>query len=1313
MIMSRRKQSNPKPLLQKRDDEEAADEQQSLPQEQQTNSSSGSGSSSTTSNGSEAAPETDMINSRPPSNQIDSEEDPPVAQPPPTHEDSTLSPKVAPNSSRASSIASPPSAPATSTMFDPEPGADLSPPEKVEIKIEPDLLAENQHHSPEAVKDDENKSPELTSAQLPMLRLNIALASDPATNPDAKDLKNITAANDSQFEKSIESDFSGAAPQPAAVIRKTAKTESVTIPITVDLPPRIPMFMCGPCGIRFSSASTLEAHQTYYCSHRKDADETAGGVKNANSNDPNGSEPPAKAAKTGKQYACTQCSYSADKKVSLNRHMRMHQSSPAPSSNASNGDESTASQQLQLQFQAQAAAAAAAAAAVLQQQQQVQQQQQPPQVDRYCSDCDIRFSSTKTYRAHKQHYCSSRHREGQSNNSTPKPPQKSGSQSPPDASKTPPVAPQQPFLALPTNPIIVIPYSLIRGASVIPGLPSSLAPSIPNPESACFFFQNGTLQPIAVSLASATAAAAAAAASAAAAAASAAVSQQQQQQLQSGSLGQHSTPTQPNNSAPHSRGQTPNVGSEGSSSSNSTGEVLKAVNKRENIKESSTPLDLSVRRLSPGAGLRERSLSFSSAISVDQLRMDFDSLMEGKENLSVSGDSITPEQIVCAPSLPGSPPLTPSPKRRSNSPRGGGGSVGNIVSSRGERDGSVSISPLTLQQQQQQLLMRPLLPADIALRLSAADPALNLNLNILPNSQLLTKQGVELALRLSSTANSNSIDHASSKNSHPQQQMSPLLNSISPTTNNVQVPVLSSTPQIFVKQGDSKCKECNIVFCKYENYLAHKKHYCSARNLDGDGDNLKVSPPISPQAASPSNSAGNVTGGGAQRASGGGQPMAYQQLICAACGIKFTSLDNLSAHQMYYCPKRVDVQVPANVTPQKERCSKCKSLHEPGQPCTVAGQGAYKCPICEAISPNSTEARRHMDTHGGVKAFRCTICRYKGNTLRGMRTHIRMHFDKKSNDFNEENYITCILEEDGIEIPPAAAVASAAAAAAAAAAQLMNQAAAAAQVASQQTPSLPPPLLIGAGEKLNPTGQMQFCELCPYYSSYKINVAQHIKLVHGRERPPNNSPLIGEGGESLIFNGDSGSSTPRPPVSSTPGPTGNSFSSVKNSGIKSEPEDDRTEDPDVDVDVVMEEPEVIIKTEATDSHAGLPMGSPAAPPSLVPSQSHSLKLKSLPTAIAANSLKSSPNHTSLAKTPSPPSFLGDINHSGPNYCAPCDITFNYVNTYIAHKKFYCKNSQQEGGGTPAAVGAPASIRAATSGSPNNVVSVTRATETSV
>lgn len=316
--------------------------------------------------------------------------------------------------------------------------------------------------------------------------------------------------------------------------------------------------------------------------------------------------------------------------------------------------------------------------------------------------------------------------------------------------------------------------------------------------------------------------------------------------------------------------------------------------------------------------------------------MEFDAMMEGKENLSVSGDSITPEQIVCAPSLPGSPPLTPSPKRRSHSPRGS----------------SVSISPNS---SSHSLLMRPLLPADIALRLS--DPALN----VIPN-QMLVKQSMELALRLSSSVTSEATNA---------QQISPSQPITSPSGIMTPTPI---PPQMFVKTGMSKCKECNIVFCKYENYVAHKKHYCSARNLDdGDGSTKTASPPNSPPCVSPSS----------------GLPLAYQQLICVACGIKFTSLDNLNAHQMYYCPKRSELQAQAtahaaaSVTQShKEKCSKCKTSHDLSQPCTTAGQGAYKCPICEVISPNSSEARRHMETHGGVKAFRCTICRYKGNTLR-------------------------------------------------------------------------------------------------------------------------------------------------------------------------------------------------------------------------------------------------------------------------------------------------------------------------------------------
>lgn len=285
-------------------------------------------------------------------------------------------------------------------------------------------------------------------------------------------------------------------------------------------------------------------------------------------------------------------------------------------------------------------------------------------------------------------------------------------------------------------------------------------------------------------------------------------------------------------------------------------------------RESTTPLDLSVRRLSTDLmPVRERSVSFSSSISAgEHSRLHIDMLMEGKENLSMDSNSVTPEQIVCAPSLPGSPPLTPSPKRQSQSPRG-------ILAA---SPNSLPPSSHHILQQQQSLLMRQLNPSDLAARLS--EPSLNAH-----TSQILD--------RLSAAPSTHDI---------VQQHQKPNLLNINKKPGTSHGP-----PQIYVKQGVSKCKECNIVFCKLENYLAHKKHYCSARNLD-DKDGVRTSPPVSPQQSG--GTAGSTT-----------VPTSYQQLICAACGIKFTSLDNLSAHQMYYCPKRIEI-------PNQVSSNKCFNL---------------------------------------------------------------------------------------------------------------------------------------------------------------------------------------------------------------------------------------------------------------------------------------------------------------------------------------------------------------------------------------------------
>lgn len=251
---------------------------------------------------------------------------------------------------------------------------------------------------------------------LPRLRLNIGLASDPALQPDAKDIKGLPSdehMSNEQDERSSDtsSPFPIVTPNSVLLSEITRRAEIAETPIppiivaSGDPIVRTAGFVCDPCGIKFSSLSTLEAHQTYYCSHnRKEGDgppivikagsstEQAGSSSNSehpHSNITTAQRP--QPLRTGKQYACNHCSYSADKKVSLNRHMRMHQSSPATSS-------------LLVSLNGDGGADVDSAGVMAPSQMQL--------ADRYCSDCDIPFSSTKTYRAHKQHYCSGRQRDG-------------------------------------------------------------------------------------------------------------------------------------------------------------------------------------------------------------------------------------------------------------------------------------------------------------------------------------------------------------------------------------------------------------------------------------------------------------------------------------------------------------------------------------------------------------------------------------------------------------------------------------------------------------------------------------------------------------------------------------------------------------------------------------------------------------------------------------------------------------------------------------------------------------------------------------
>ncbi|CAG0918737.1 unnamed protein product [Notodromas monacha] len=216
------------------------------------------------------------------------------------------------------------------------------------------------------------------------------------------------------------------------------------------------------------------------------------------------------------------------------------------------------------------------------------------------------------------------------------------------------------------------------------------------------------------------------------------------------------------------------------------------------------------------------------------------------------------------------------------------------------------------------------------------------------------------------------------------------------------------------KKGVSKCSACNIVFYKRENYLVHKEHYCASR---GGGE---------------SSITADVGG-----AAGGGKQVVLQQqqtcgmYTCGACGTRFSSPKNLRAHQSYYCSNKLQQQqqhhhhhlllVPSSSAPLVRNGNHKHGSPSPtGSGTTVegtAGAGAglqrlWRCPCCAFVTTSVPVAQCHLEGHGGLQAFTCRLCGYKGNTLRGMRNHIRMHFaDNKSKqqDVSEETIIAHIL----------------------------------------------------------------------------------------------------------------------------------------------------------------------------------------------------------------------------------------------------------------------------------------------------------------
>ncbi|KFM60082.1 Zinc finger protein ush, partial [Stegodyphus mimosarum] len=490
------------------------------------------------------------------------------------------------------------------------------------------------------------------------------------------------------------------------------------------------------------------------------------------------------------------------------------------------------------------------------------------------------------------------------------------------------------------------------------------------------------------------------------------------------------------------------------------------------------------------------------------------------------------------------------------------------------------------------------------------------------------------------------------------------------------LPPVLAPPQMLVKQGTSKCKECNIVFYKHENYLVHKNQYCAARGPKRDSgspervkndesdsmdreetatrssqkspissprlNNLRTPP--APESNDPSEASSNPTH----------VPPVFQY-YCVACGIKYTSIDNLRAHQLYYCPKRdmnstqtlaLVPSFPRNT--HEFKCSKCKNAYPTEDllkqhPCVVQ----RKCPYCDVYCPTLSAAQRHLVTHTGIKSFKCSLCGYKGHTLRGMRTHIRIHLDKNSST-PEEAYILC-MDEGGAEIGCASRKSSGVRVNSDRIKSVISTEPPHGEIAMAVSPiSGPSPNVVPSdivAIKAVPddpvaTGDTtHWCQICGYSSSYKGNVVRHVKLVH--------KDLISTQTMSNIVNS-------RP--------------SVDNAIKPNEP----LEHPSRGT------PQESLLSAADHSNSSSSMDVKPMINGIVSKTEQHLRLEDKPLMLKTEAVSPPPpsgggNTSKGIKRPLPEDGQCPTGafKTGPKYCKSCDISFNYLSNFLAHKKFYC------------------------------------------
>uniref|UniRef100_A0A3Q0S3Z7 Zinc finger protein, FOG family member 1 n=1 Tax=Amphilophus citrinellus TaxID=61819 RepID=A0A3Q0S3Z7_AMPCI len=407
---------------------------------------------------------------------------------------------------------------------------------------------------------------------------------------------------------------------------------------------------------------------------------------------------------------------------------------------------------------------------------------------------------------------------------------------------------------------------------------------------------------------------------------------------------------------------------------------------------------------------------------------------------------------------------------------------------------------------------------------------------------------------------------------------------------------------------------------------------------------------------------------------------------CKDCGIWYRSERNLQAHLMYYCASRQKQPAAASSPPQ----DKPKESYPNERICPF--------PHCNKSCPSASSLEIHMRTHSGERPFVCLICLSAFTTKANCERHLKVHTDTLNGVCHGCGFVSTTRD-----ILYSHLVTS----------HMVCQPGSRSEVYSP-----------GPGLSPGDSGVVLKCQVCGHNADSPAQLQQHVRTHLEVRVPAERSPTPRQSTPSSVDQPQPSPEEKEPLASSSPGANGGSATprdcspaddQILELKIKEEPQSDSdTEEKTKEVQNASSSSQTpnspkspattTVKAEPTSPTPGSSPAHVGGAGSVVPGGALFLpqymfnpEAAILPQASEILAKMSEMVHSRLKQGqtvaqnnpaaffpsgPTAPTATATPPHKGAT-CFECDITFNNINNFYAHKRLYCSSRHQGEGATSA------------------------------